>query len=64
MKDITSRRLKFTRQAYFPIILILIANLIAGLFTFRDYGLSWDEPLFYQYAEAIPYAYSVSARLS
>jgi hypothetical protein len=26
--------------------------------------MSWDEPLFYKYADAIPYAYSLSARLS
>ena len=35
-----------------------------GVFTFQDYGLSWDEPLFYQYADAVPYAYSISARMS
>ncbi len=29
-----------------------------GLFTFRDYGLSWDEPLFYDYANALGYAYT------
>ena len=29
-----------------------------GLFTFRNYGLSWDEPLFYDYANSLPYAYS------
>jgi hypothetical protein len=50
-------------RPYFPILLILIANIVTGLFTFQDYGLSWDEPLFYQYAEAIPYAYSIPARL-
>jgi hypothetical protein len=52
------------RRPYFPILLLLVANLIAGLLTFQDYGLSWDEPLFYQYAQAVPYAYSISARLS
>ena len=26
--------------------------------TFRSYGLSWDEPLFYDYGEAVPYAYN------
>ena len=64
MKNLASRLPKTLNQPTFPIILILIANLIAGLFTFQDYGLSWDEPLFYQYAEAIPYAYSISARQS
>lgn len=40
-----------------PILLLLAALLLAGLFTFRDYGLSWDEPFFYSYAESIPRAY-------
>ena len=35
-----------------PIPLLLIVNLLIGLLTFRAYGLSWDEPLFYQYADA------------
>lgn len=26
--------------------------------TFRSYGLAWDEPLFYDYGEALKYAYS------
>ena len=64
MKNLVSRLPKTVNRVYFPIILILIANLIIGLFTFQDYGLSWDEPLFYQYAEAVPYAYSISARMS
>jgi hypothetical protein len=41
-----------------PILLLLIVNIIVGLFTFRNYGLSWDEPLFYDYADALRYAYS------
>jgi len=41
-----------------PILVLLIVNLLVGIFTFRDYGLSWDEPLFYDYANALPYAYS------
>lgn len=41
-----------------PIALLLAVNFLAGLFLFRDYGLSWDEPLFYDYAEALGYAYS------
>jgi len=42
----------------FPIFLLLAANLIVGLLTFQDYGLSLDEPLFYGYGDAIGYAYS------
>lgn len=41
-----------------PIVLLLAVNILIGLFIFRDYGLSWDEPLFYDYAEALGYAYS------
>lgn len=41
-----------------PIYLLLAVNLLAGLFIFRDYGLSWDEPLFYDYGNALGYAYS------
>lgn len=46
-----------------PLYLILIFLLLAGLFTFQDYGLSWDEPLYYEYGEASKYAYSITARL-
>jgi len=42
----------------YPILILLLANIIVGLFTFRDYGYSWDEPLFYEYADALRYAYS------
>ena len=41
-----------------PILLLIAVNLIVGLFIFRDYGLSWDEPLFYDYGDALGYAYS------
>jgi hypothetical protein len=64
VKNLASGLLKTVNHSYFPVFLILIANLIIGLFTFQDYGLSWDEPLFYQYADAVPYAYSISARVS
>ncbi len=48
------------RVSHLPIGFLLIINLLAGLLTFRDYGLSWDEPLFYGYADALPYAYTPS----
>ncbi len=41
-----------------PIYLLLIVLLIVGLLTFQDFGLTWDEPLFYAYADAVGYAYS------
>lgn len=43
-----------------PILILLIVNIAIGLITFRNYGLSWDEPLFYDYADALRYAYSPS----
>ncbi len=41
-----------------PIVLLLAVTLVIGLFVFRDYGLTWDEPLFYKYADALGYAYT------
>lgn len=43
-----------------PILILLLINLIAGLVTFRSYGLAWDEPLFYDYGKALKYAYTPS----
>jgi len=47
-----------------PIFILLTVNILVGLFVFRDYGLSWDEPLFYDYADALGYAYSPREWLS
>jgi len=41
-----------------PIYILLAVNILIGLLIFRDYGLAWDEPLFYDYADALGYAYS------
>ncbi len=41
-----------------PILVLIFVNLLVGLLTFQNYGLSWDEPLFYDYANALGYAYS------
>ncbi|RPJ27241.1 MAG: hypothetical protein EHM33_08690 [Chloroflexi bacterium] len=41
-----------------PIFILLAINILVGLFVFRDYGFSWDEPLFYDYGDALGYAYS------
>ena len=41
-----------------PIFYLLIINILIGTFTFFHYGLSWDEPLFYEYADSLGYAYS------
>jgi hypothetical protein len=51
------------RSEHLPIGILLTALLVIGLFTFRDYGLSWDEPLYYEYGRSSQYAYSISARL-
>ncbi len=41
-----------------PILILLAVLLLGGLFVFRDYGLTWDEPLFYAYGDALGYAYT------
>ncbi len=41
-----------------PIFILFIVAFTAGLFIFRDYGFTWDEPLFYKYADALGYAYN------
>ncbi len=48
---------------HLPFIILILVLLGIGLLTFRDYGFSWDEPLFYDYGKASQYAYSISARL-
>lgn len=35
---------------HWPIILLIVVNLIIGIAIVRDYGLSWDEPGNYRYA--------------
>jgi len=52
---------RLIRHPAFPILLLLLVNLVAGLLTYRDYGLSWDEPLFYDYADSIKLAYTPQA---
>ena len=46
------------RVAEKSILLLLAINILVGLLTFRNYGYAWDEPLFYDYGEALGYAYS------
>ena len=40
------------------IFILLAVNILIGLLVFRNYGYSWDEPLFYDYADALGYAYT------
>jgi hypothetical protein len=42
---------------------LVLLGLFSGLVSYREYGVTWDEPLFYDYADSIGYAYSVRARL-
>lgn len=41
-----------------PIVILIAVNLLIGVFIFRDYGLTWDEPYFYSYGDALGYAYN------
>ena len=52
------------KSQHFPIFILLIISLLIGVFTFQDYGMTWDEGLYYGYGESIGYAYSIPARLS
>jgi hypothetical protein len=54
----------FKKIAEKPILLLLVINILIGLFVFRDFGYSWDEPLFYDYGDALGYAYSPTAWFS
>lgn len=48
----------FKRLFEKPILLLIAVNILAGIFTFQEYGTAWDEPLFYSYGDALGYAYS------
>lgn len=41
-----------------PILLLIAFNIITGLLIYKDFGLTWDEPYFYGYGDALGYAYS------
>jgi 4-amino-4-deoxy-L-arabinose transferase-like glycosyltransferase len=51
----TSLSQKFMKQ---PIIILLVICAVTGLFIFRDFGFTWDEPLDYAYGDALGYAYN------
>ncbi len=55
---------RFLQNKNAPILILLAISLLVGLFTFQDYGMAWDEYLYYGYADAIGYAYSIPAHLS
>ena len=53
-----------SKSQHLPIFILLALSLLIGIFTFQDYGMTWDENLYYQYGEAIGYAYSIPEYLS
>lgn len=53
--------IRFLKHPLAPILLLLTLNLAGGFLTFRNYGMSWDEPLFYNYADTIRGAYTPQA---
>ncbi len=52
------------KKEHFPLLILLAFSLLIGILTFQDYGMTWDERLYYQYGESIGYAYSIPARFS
>ena len=52
MTDFSSKILKH------PITILLVICVVIGLFIFRDFGFTWDEPLDYAYGDALGYAYN------
>lgn len=56
--------IKLVRLPHFPFAALILVYLLVGGLTYPVYGASWDEPEFYKYAAAVPYAYSIQAHLS
>ncbi len=50
---------RLLRSPDLPFLVLWLASLLAGILVFRDFGLAWDEPLFYQYSDAVGSAYSI-----
>jgi len=64
MKSLQQRLQHLLQNNNTPIFLLLTISLLVGIFTFQNYGMAWDEYLYYKYADAIGYAYSIPAHLS
>jgi len=47
------------RSPDLPFLLLWAASILAECLLYNDFGLTWDEPLFYQYSDAVGYAYSI-----
>ena len=63
MSQAGRRHFHFLKHPNAALIALIVINLVAGLLTFQDFGPTWDEPLFYGYADALGYAYSLQPRL-
>jgi len=50
---------KFKNHTDFPVYIILFVLIIIGSLIFHEFGASWDEPEYYQYAESTFRAYSI-----
>jgi hypothetical protein len=50
---------KFLHSSQIYLAILIVTNLILGWLVFQDYGQSWDEPFFYEYAASIPGAYNL-----
>lgn len=58
MKRLISRIKSLTSLTYFPVIVLITANIIVGVYVVDDYGESVDEENLYIYAENSLGAYS------
>lgn len=52
---------KKSTQRNWPLVVVVAISLLIGLFIFKDYGASWDEPEYYEYADSTLHAYSIRA---
>lgn len=44
-------------RKHLPFLLLLLFLTLIGVFSFKDFGISWDEPYFYNYADSIGNAF-------
>jgi hypothetical protein len=47
------------RSPDLPFFAPWLFSLLTGILGFRNFRLAWDEPLFYQYSDAVGSAYSL-----
>lgn len=56
MQGLSARARSLVRSPDAVFAALWIASLLAGVLVLRDFGLAWDEPLFYRYSDAVGYA--------